>query len=166
VSDPEALDGPALFEVGVIALSHSGTPMSDTALEYVRQAVHGDLDAVVPYAAVYGAHHILCAVYNFTVHEATHVLTNFLSAEEIHWYAGPNAQQGRAGLDVAGEHNINGWDGYYATVAREEGIGTVITVDTDFDRIDGLNAVIPLSKEERNQFTTYFKNTGGDSGQQ
>jgi predicted nucleic acid-binding protein len=160
---PEVLDGPVLFEVGVIALSHSGTPMSDTALEYVRQAVHGDLDAVVPYAAVYGAHHILYAVYNFTVHEATHVLTNFLSAEEIHWYAGPNALESRTGLDVASEHNIDGWDGYYATAAREAGIETVITVDTDFNRIDGLNAVIPLSKEERNQFTTYFEVTSESS---
>lgn len=131
--------------------------MSDTALEYVRQAVYGDLDAVVPYAAVYGAHHVLCAVYNFAVHEATHVLTNFLAAGEIHWYAGPNASESRTGLDVAGEHNIDGWDGYYATVARETSTETIITVDTDFDRIDGLDAVIPLSEEEREQFTTFFE---------
>ena len=156
---PEVLQEPVLFEVGAIALSHSSAPMNDTALEYVRQAVHGDLDAVVPYAAVYGAHHILCNVYNFAVDEATHVLTNFLDAQEIQWYGGPNAPETRTGLKVADEHNIDGWDGYYATVARETDVKTVLTVDTDFARIDGLDTVIPLSEEERDQFSTFFQST-------
>jgi hypothetical protein len=53
------LEDPVLFDVGAVALAHSGTPMNGTALEYVRDAVHGDLDAVVPYQALFGAHHIL-----------------------------------------------------------------------------------------------------------
>jgi hypothetical protein len=38
-------DGPVLFDVGVVALAHSRTPMSGTALGYVRDAIQGDLDA-------------------------------------------------------------------------------------------------------------------------
>ena len=80
---PEVLEEAILFEVRAIALSHSNAPVNDTALVYARQAVHGDLDAVVPYAAVYDAHHILCNGYSFAVNEATHVLTNLLDALEI-----------------------------------------------------------------------------------
>ena len=53
-------------------------------------------------------------------------------------------------MKIAGEHNIDGWDGYYATVARKTDVETVLTVDTDFARIDRLDTVIPLSKNETN----------------
>ena len=38
-------DTPVVFDVGVVALAHSGTPMSGTALEYIREAIRGDLGA-------------------------------------------------------------------------------------------------------------------------
>ena len=63
-------DGSVLFDVGVIALAHAGTPVSEPALEYVREAIHGDLNAIVPYAAVIGAHHILRGVYRIQIGRA------------------------------------------------------------------------------------------------
>ena len=142
-------DAPVVFDVGVVALAHSGTPMSGTALEYVRDAIRGDLDAVVPYQTVFGAHHVLHRNYDFSREEATYVLTNFLDARRIHWYAGPGATDSREGLATAGEHNIEGWDGFYAHVARATGATTVIGLDDDFERVEGLDVEIPLTDEER-----------------
>lgn len=34
-------DGPYLFDVGVTALAHAGTPVSEGALSYVRKAITG-----------------------------------------------------------------------------------------------------------------------------
>lgn len=41
-------EGPYLFDVGVVALAHAGTPVSETALSYVTDAIKGTIDAVVP----------------------------------------------------------------------------------------------------------------------
>lgn len=150
-----ASDGPVLFDVGVVALAHSDTPMRETSLGYVRDAIRGDIDAVVPYQAVYGAHHILNYDYGFSNAEATRVLTNFLDARQIHWYAGPNGPDTRNGLALSGEHNIEGWDGYYAHVALTTGATTVITLDDDFERIDGLSVEIPLTEDEYKRFHEY-----------
>lgn len=46
--------GPYLFDVGVIALAHTAAPGRNTALSYVRDAISGDIDAIVPYSAVFG----------------------------------------------------------------------------------------------------------------
>lgn len=144
-----------VFDVGVVALAHSGTPMSGTALGYVRDAIRGDLDAVVPYQALFGAHHILHRNYEFSREEATYVLTNFLDARRIHWYSGPGEPDTRQGLEIADEHNIEGWDGYYAHVAQATGATTVIGLDDDFERV-GLAVEIPLTGEERTALHEYL----------
>ena len=130
--------------------------MSGTALGYVRDAVYGDLDAVVPYQALFGAHHVLNRDYGLSRAEATRVLENFLGARHVHWYAGPNGSDTKRGLDLAGEHNIEGWDGYYAHVARTTGATTVITLDDDFERVEGLSVEIPLTETEREQLHKYL----------
>lgn len=149
-------DEPVLFDVGVIALAHAGTPVSEPALEYVREAIHGDLDAVVPYAAVIGAHHILRGVYRISRKTATELLSNVLDARRIHWHGTLSESEVRSALSVAGENNIDGWDGYYATVARKTGVSTVVTLDTDFDRPDGVEAEIVLSRSEFDELDRFI----------
>jgi predicted nucleic acid-binding protein len=146
-----------LFDVGVVVLAHSRTPMSGTSLEYVRDAIRGDINAVIPYPVLIGAHHILYLDYGFSRDEATHVLTNFLGARRIHWYAGPDGSGVQYGLDLAGKHNIDGWDGYYAHVARETGTTTVVGLDDDFERIEGLTVEIPLTDDERSRLNEYLE---------
>lgn len=147
---------PLLFDVGVVALAHSGTPMSGTALGYIRDAVRGEIDAVVPYSVLVGAHHILHLDYGFSRAEATHVLTNFADARRVRWYAGPSDPDIRDGLALAGEHNIDGWDGYYAHVARATGATTVVGLDDDFERVGGLSVEIPLTDDERARLHEYL----------
>ena len=55
-------EGPYLFDVGVIALAHTDAPVRDAALSYVRRAMAGEIEAVVPYPALVGAHTVLTAV--------------------------------------------------------------------------------------------------------
>lgn len=72
-------DGPYLFDVSLVALAHAGTPVSDPALDYVRRAVAGDVDAVVPHPVLVGAHHTLRNVYRFSNAEASRLLAGFLT---------------------------------------------------------------------------------------
>lgn len=145
-----------LFDVGVVALSHSGAPMSGTALEYVRAAIRGEIDAVVPYTVLFGAHHILRLDYGFPRAEATYVLTNFLDARRVNWYTSPTGTGSREGIALAGEYNIDGWDGYYARVAQATDASTVIGLDDDFERVEGLDVEIPLTDAERTRLHDYL----------
>lgn len=63
-------DGPYLFDVGVIALAHAGTPVSEFALSYLRDAIMGAIEGVIPYAALVGAHHVLSSYYGFSSERA------------------------------------------------------------------------------------------------
>ena len=76
---------PYLFDVGVIALAHSRAPVRDTALSYVRDAIAGEIDAVVPYSALIGAHTVLTTFYGQSNTGATRILQNFMDAKRIHW---------------------------------------------------------------------------------
>ena len=154
-------DGPVLFDVGVIALAHAETPVSEPALEYVREAIHGDLNAIVPYAAVIGAHHILRGVYRIPRETASKLLSNFLDARQIHWHRTFSESEIRSALAVAGENNIDGWDGYYATVARGAGVSTVLTLDSDFDRPAGVEAEVILSRSEFAELDQFISELAG-----
>lgn len=140
--------GPYLFDVGVTALAHAGTPVSEPALSYVRRAISGDIEAIVPYASLVGAHHVLTAVYGFSNAEATNLMQRFMDAGRVHWYDGFDESLVRNGFDIAASANIDGWDGYYARIAQAEGAGTVLTLDDDFERVDGVDTRVVLSREE------------------
>lgn len=141
-------EGPYLFDVGVTALAHAGTPVSDGALSYVRSAIDGEIDAIVPYASLVGAHHILSSVYGFSNEDASALMTRFMDARRVHWYEEMPEETVRAGFERAGTANVDGWDGYYTQVAAEEGVGTILTIDDDLARLADISAEVILSADE------------------
>jgi predicted nucleic acid-binding protein len=148
--------GPYLFDVGVIALAHTEAPVRDRALSYVREAIAGDIDAVVPYPAVLGAHAVLTTYYGRSNAAASDLLGNFMDATRIHWYDGVSEGVVRGGFAQARDANVGGWDGYYAQVAIEEGVNTVLTIDDDFTRFDAFETEIILSSAEFAELNQYL----------
>ncbi|PSQ21393.1 hypothetical protein BRD06_11525 [Halobacteriales archaeon QS_9_67_15] len=149
-------DEPYLLDVGVIALAHTAAPVRDSALSYVRDAIAGDIDAVVPYPALVGAHIVLTTYYGHSNTDASRLLQNFMDAKRIHWYDGIPEDIVRGGLSQASEANVGGWDGYYAQVAIEEGVNTVLTIDDDFDRFDSFDTEVILSPDEFSELNTFL----------
>lgn len=141
-------DGPYLLDVGVIALAHAGTPVSEPALSYLRDAITGTIEGVIPYTALVGAHHVLSSYYGFSNERASQLMRNVMDAKRIHWYDEMPEHIVRSGFSLAGDLNIDGWDGYYARVALEEGVGTILTLDDDFEGVDGVTVDVILSPDE------------------
>lgn len=140
--------GPYLFDVGVIALAHTDAPVREAALSYVRDAIAGEIDAVVPYPALFGAHTVLTTYYGYSNADAARLLENFMDAKRIHWHDRMPEGTVRGGFDNARSANIDGWDGYYARIAIDEGVNTVLTLDDDFERFDAFATEVVLSADE------------------
>jgi predicted nucleic acid-binding protein len=149
-------DGPYPFDAGVVALAHAETPVQESALEYVREAIAGDIDATVPRPAALGAHHVLRNHLGYSNREASTLLQSFLRASRIHWYEGLSESLVRDGLSRAGAVNVEGWDGYYAQVAIEEGVTTVLTIDEDLTRFEQFETEVILSAEEFGQLDRFL----------
>lgn len=140
--------GPYLFDVGPIALAHAGTPVSDTSLDYVRSAINGDIEAIVPYPAIIGAHHVLRGNYYLKNETASELMSNFIDAGNIYWYEDISRGTIERALSYSGEYNIEGWDGYYTTVAMNTGARTILTIDERLERIDDLNVEYMLTEAQ------------------
>jgi predicted nucleic acid-binding protein len=149
-------EGPYLFDVGVIALAHSDAPVRDAALSYVRDAIAGEVDAVVPYPALVGAHTVLTTYYGYSNADASRLMQNFMDAKRIHWYDSISEDVVQGGFSNASELNIGGWDGYYAQVAIDEGVDTVLTIDDDFERFDAFDTEIILSPAEYSELNQFL----------
>lgn len=149
--------GPYLFDVGVIALAHTEAPVRDAALSYVRRAISGDIDAVVPYPALFGAHTVLTTYYGRSNADASRLLQNFMDAKRIYWYDRTPEAVVRGGFSQASRMNVDGWDGYYAQVAIEEGVNTMLTIDDDFDRFEAFDTEIILSPSEFRELNTFLE---------
>jgi len=150
--------GPYLFDVGVIALAHTDAPVREAALSYVRDAIAGDIDAIVPYPALFGAHTVLTTYYGRSNGDASRLLGNFMDAKRIHWYDKLPDGVVRGGFAKASEANVGGWDGYYAQVAIDEGVSTVLTIDDDFERFDAFDTEIILSSTEFRELNRFLGN--------
>lgn len=149
-------DGPYLFDGGVIALAQSDAPVNNTPLSYVKRAITGEIDAIVPYASVVGAHNALTTYYGLSNARASRLMENFLDTTEIHWYSGMSERLLRDGFDIARKQNIGGWDGYYGQVAVAEGVETILTIDDDFEQLDGVEAEVVLTSEEFGELNEYL----------
>jgi len=148
---------PYLFDVGVIALAHTAAPVRDVALSYVQDAIAGDIEAVVPYPALFGAHTVLTTYYGRSNADAARLLQNFMDAKRIHWYDRIPEDIVWDGFSQASEANVGGWDGYYAQIAIEEGVNTVLTIDDDFQRFDAFDTEVILSSEEFKELNRYLR---------
>lgn len=148
--------GPYLFDVGVVALAHTEAPGHRAALSYVRDAIAGTIDAIVPYPALFGAHNVLTTYYGRSNAAASRLLENFMDARRIHWYDAMPEDAVRGGLSRANTLNIGGWDGYYAQIAIDEGVNTVLTIDDDFQRCDAFDTEIILSPDEFRELNRYL----------
>ena len=151
-------NGPYLFDVGVVALAHTDAPVRDAALSYVRDAIVGDIDAVIPYPTLFGAHTVLTTYYGRSNADASRLLANFMDAKRIHWYDRMPEAVVRGGFTQASDANIGGWDGYYAQVAIDEGVNTVLTIDDDFERVDAFDTEIILSSDEFSELNRFLGN--------
>ena len=149
---------PYLFNVGVIALAHTAAPVRDAALSYVQDAIAGDIDAVVPYPALFGAHTILTTYYGRSNADASRLLQNFMDAKRIHWYDEIPEDVVLNGFSLASDANVGGWDGYYAQVAIDEGVNTVLTIDDDFQRFDAFDTEVILSPKEFDELNEFLRN--------
>lgn len=147
---------PYLFDVGVIALAHTTSPVRESALTYVRDAIAGDIDAVVPYPALFGAHTVLTTYYGHSNADASRLLQNFMDAKRIRWCDAMPEDVVSGGLSQAREANVGGWDGYYAQVAINEGVNTVLTIDDDFNRFDAFDTELILSPGEFTELNTFL----------
>jgi len=145
-----------LFDVGVIALAQTDAPVRDVALSYVQDAVAGEIDAVIPYPALLGAHHVLTTYYGRSNADASRLLGNLMDAARIHWYDRLPEAVVRGGFDHAGTANIDAWDGYYTQVAIAEGVNTVLTIDDDFERIDAFKTEVILSRQEFRELNQFL----------
>jgi len=147
---------PYLFDVGVIALVHTEAPVRDAALSYVRDAIAGDIEAVVPYPALVGAHSVLTTYYGRSNTDASRLLQNFMDAKRIHWHDRMSEDTVRGGFSRASTANLDGWDGYYAQVAIEEGVRTVLTIDDDFEGFAAFDTEVILSPAEFRELNEFL----------
>ncbi|WP_157573465.1 hypothetical protein [Haloplanus natans] len=102
--------------------SHSSKSMCHVtlnALSYVKDAIEGTIDAVVPYPALFGSHMVLTNSYAFSNADASRLMENFADASRVHWYDEMTESTVRAAFDPAADHNIDGWDGYYSCSRRK-----------------------------------------------
>jgi len=149
---------PYLFDVGVIALAHTATPVRESALSYIQAAITGEIDAVVPYPALFEAHTVLTTYYGRSNVDASRLLQNFMDAKRIHWYDRMPEGVVWDGFSQANEKDVAGWDGYYAQVAIDEGVSTVLTIDNDFQRFDAFETEIILSPAEFTELNKFLRN--------
>ena len=79
-----------------------------------------------------------------------------MDAQRIHWHGGLSEDGVRGGLSQASGANVSGWDGYYAQVAIDEGVNTVLTIDDDFERFDVFDTEVVLSPEEFSELNRFL----------
>ena len=148
--------GPYLFDVAVIARAHTEAPVRETALSYVQNAIAGEIDAVVPYPALSGAHVVLTTQYGRSNAETSRLLQNFMEAKRIHWYDGLSGNAVRGGFSDASDVSIGGCDGYHTQVAIDTGVNTVLTIDTDFEQCDAFDTEVILSPAEFTELNRFL----------
>lgn len=149
-----------VFDVGVIALSHADTPVSEPAFDYLKSAINGEITGIIPNTAILGAHHVLRNNYHIQNKVASDLLRNLQTARSLEWYKTVSFESITAALKTSGGANIEAWDAFYAKVAKETEADLILTLDDDFERVD-VNYEVILEESEFEELLEFMESLDG-----
>ena len=147
---------PILWDVGALVLAAAETPVSDRAEDLLYASIRGDVESIIPPSAVIGTELMLASHYGFSHDDAGYTAQQLLKSTHIRYPGGPNQETGNKGLMFTREHNMNGWDGYYAHLYVRENASTLLTIDNDFESIEKINDEILLDEDDFEELNEYL----------
>jgi len=150
------------LDVSAVALSHAMTPYSRPALDYVQRGIAGEIEVVMPYEVLYGAQHQLEMRYNLSNPEASHRMLNLYAADSLRWVS-MDSDTANAGLHRSKNANIEAWDGFFAEMALQADTSAIVSLDNDFERIEGPRHENPLTPEQAKKLHQYIERLSGEN---
>ena len=154
----EAYPEPIMFDVGVTVLALAETPVSEEAEQALYAGISGEIDVAIPTSVAIGTEHMLSAVYGFSHDDAGYLVQNFLDAGYLSNPAGPSLEQTTESMQISREHNLGGWDAYYAQTYQDIEAKTLFTTDGDFQRIQWVNDEVILDDDQFEELNEFINN--------
>jgi len=146
-----------VVDVSIILVSLFENPLRNSALDFLEKVLANKISAAIPTSTFLGAYHIainclLCPKdlvakeIKETLKFAFPCLIEDISLEVVN-----------EAIDIAVSYNIESWDGYLVSLARNLRASIIYSLDRDFQKVPDISLVIPFNEEELMEYHKWLK---------
>ena len=134
-----------IVDVGIVVIAHVTNPARDEAINFLKRVFVGEINAIIPTSAFLGGYHILTRYLKVPRLDAKQSLMATLKVNAPVFYEDIKIEHVMDSLEYAAVYNIESWDGYLISLAKDFDAHTIFTIDRDFRKIPGLLIINPIS---------------------
>jgi len=147
-----------VVDVGIIVIAHVDNPARIEALNFLKKVLSWEIRAIIPVSAFLGGYHILTRYLKVPRLEAKRALIKTLEIESPAFYEDIKVEAAIDGLEYAATYNIESWDGYLISIAREFNTSIIYAIDKDFKKVPGITLINPISKRTMESYHKWLSN--------
>ena len=153
----EKLDYAGVVDVSIIVISSFENPARIDALKFLKDVLSWKIKAIIPVTAFIGAYHILTRYLKLPKKEIKDVIRDTLNIPSPAIFEDISSKAAIEAIEYAVAYNMESWDGYIVYLAKEYASGIIYSIDKDFEKVEGVNLVIPISEKRLNEYHKFIE---------
>ncbi|MEQ9715159.1 MAG: type II toxin-antitoxin system VapC family toxin [Candidatus Asgardarchaeia archaeon] len=147
-----------IVDVGIIVIAHVDNPARSEALNFLKKVLLREIRAIIPISAFLGAYYILTKYLKVPRLDAKRSLIRTLEVETPSFHEDIKVENVIDALDYAATYNIESWDGYLISLAKDFNTDIIYSIDENFKKVPGIVLINPISDEKMKEYHKWISN--------
>lgn len=147
-----------IVDVGIIAIAHFKNPAREKAFKFLSKVLRGEKKCLVPLTTFLGAYHVMTEYLGVIRTQAERALRKTVETRSPSFYESVGHENVLDALSSACDYNIESWDGYIISLAREYEASLIYTIDEKMDpETEEIEAVNPIPADVFSEYQEWLQ---------
>ncbi|MEM2843715.1 MAG: type II toxin-antitoxin system VapC family toxin [Candidatus Bathyarchaeia archaeon] len=146
-----------LVDVSIIAIVCFDNPLKEYAITFLSEALTQKKRIVIPVSSIIGAYHITTRYLKASKISVKNVLEKLLATRSPAFYPQISPELALEALEYATYYNIESWDGYLISTARNLKASIIYSLDKELEKVKEVTIVNPFPEEAVKQYHEFMK---------
>lgn len=154
-----------VLDVGILAIAHFKNPARKEAFNFLSEVLRGERKCIIPLTTFFGAYHILTEYLGVDETECERSLRKTVWTKSSSFYEDVTPDQVLDALSFASGYNIESWDGYLVSLAKEFGAPIIYTTDRELsERVSGIEGTNPIPQDVFSEYKRWLEERMEEKG--
>jgi predicted nucleic acid-binding protein len=147
-----------VVDVGIVLVSLFNNPLRNDAIGFIGEVLSRRNLAAIPTSIFLGAYHIATRYLHCPKDLIAREIKETLSIPSPAFVEDVSIETVKEAVDIAMAHDIESWDGYLVSLARDFKAPVIYSLDEGFRKIPDISLVVPFSREKIDEYHKWVRN--------
>lgn len=147
-----------IVDVGIIAIAHFENPAREKAFKFLSKVLRGEKKCLIPLTTFLGAYHVMTEYLGVVQTQAERALRKTVETRSPSFYENIGHENVLDALSSACDYNVESWDGYLISLAKQHEAPLIYTIDEKMDsETEEIEAVNPIPRDVFSEYQEWLQ---------